>query len=393
MFHFHSHSYNTEGVDAANDQLIRTPHFQSHVSCIMMLRSFSSIRQIVNLNLRNAATTTSISKPVDPLYQGIRSATAVDQVWQLIDANAANMNEVHVITTLKMLKKIAVSCPPDSTESIKPVNLMKNIHFEKLCSHTLRIMRTMSPRNLYQLLSHLEYLAVPVNTVIFKSLLVMIKNRMNEFTLAEIVMMDIVLARLLRRYDDQMAPNQLLSVVRMALPLLVEIKVQFREVPYDDTDIVVNVLRYSCNNRLKITVVNHLMESINSRRETLNPYQCFTVMLSLSKAYRRPESDLNVDLARELTEHCMIVLAKSDYERWQTDIRRIFERSPKLPAYNKEYFDRATSLYKSLFPTLDTETMERVMKTFELNNHIDQELLNLYQERSKDANQRDDGQA
>ena len=353
----------------------------------MMLRSFSSIRQIVNVHVRNAATTTSITKTVDPLYQGIRSATAVDQVWQLIDANAKNMNEVHVITTLKMLKKIAVSCPSDSAESILPVNLMKNVQFEKLCTHTLRIMRTMSPRNLYQLLSHLDYLAVPVNTVIFKSLLVMIKNRMNEFTLTEIVMMDIVLSRLLKRSDDSTSPDQLISVVRMALPLLVEIKVQFREVPYEDMDTVVKVLRYSCNNRLKVGVINHIMESINCRRATLNPYQCFTVMLSISKAHRRSEPDFNVQLAGELTEHCMSCLAKSDYDRWQVDIRRIFERSPKLPSYNKEYFDRATSLYKSLFKTLDLETMERVMKTFELNNHVDEELLNLYEERSKDVNQ------
>lgn len=360
---------------------------------MMMLRSFSSIRQIVNCHLRNAATTTSITKSVDPLYQGIRSATAVDQVWQLIDANAKNMNEVHVITTLRMLKKIAVSCPSDSAESILPVNLMKNVQFEKLCAHTLRIMRTMSPRNLYQLLSHLEYLSVPVNTVIFKSLLVMIKNRMNEFTLSEIVMMDIVLSRLLKRSEGDKAPDQLISVVRMALPLLVEIKVQFREVPYDEIDTVVKVLRYSCDNRLKMTVINHIMESLNSRRGTLNPYQCFTVMLSISKANRRTESDFDVKLAGELTEHCMSVLAKSDYDRWQVDIRRIFERSPKLLAYNKEYFDRATSLYRSLFETLDIETMERVMKTLELNNHSDEELQNLYQERSKDINPPEDGQA
>lgn len=362
----------------------------SHVTDNMMLRSFSSVRQIVNLHLRNSATSPTVTKPLDPLYQGIKSVTAVDQVWNLIETNAKNMNEVHVITTLKMLKKIAVPPPPDSTDehaerSKSDVKLINNVHFEKLCVHTLKLMRTMAPRNLCELLSHLDYLSVPPNTVVFRSLLVTIKNRMNEFSLSDIVMMDMVLSRLLKKSANEKQPDPLMTVIRMAFPLLVEIKIQFREVPYEDIDTVVRILRYSCNNRLKISDINHLVESINSRRDKLNPYQCFTVMLSLSKTHRRGETCFNTQLASDLTHHCMDVLAKSDYDRWEVDVRRIFERSLKLLVYHREYFDRATSLYRKLFLTLDFDTMQRVLRTLELNDHVDTELSNLYEERTKDV--------
>lgn len=348
-----------------------------------MLRSILFRRLSTNLSIRKFTTRTT-QHALDVYHESIRSTTDLNRVWELVSTHEKNMNETHVIATLKVLKKLLLSSEPSKKSSLTDDDLrtlLRNENFERLCSHTLQIMRSMSPVNLAELLSLLTYLSIPTKTLIFQALLTSIKNQLNEFSLTDIAKMDRALAQILKRGKK----DYLVDAIRVALPVLLEIKAQFNEIPYDDLDSMVSILRLATSHKVKISVVNKLMEAIYTQHVRLDSYQSFSVFCSTAKASNYDELEFDSQLASNLASTCLSKLATPENPKFENDVRFIFEKVflRKHPGYSYDFFEKAAAIYKKEFPSLNFDTIERVLAKFDGYNHVDFELVNSYEKKIK----------
>ncbi|CAG2118775.1 unnamed protein product, partial [Medioppia subpectinata] len=260
----------------------------------------------------------------DVLSEAIIKSTTADQLLELISLHVNVMNNKHLSDVFESLHDIIRMSDNFHDDCLR---ILSSKEFSDLCNQSIRRMRFFQTADLLTTLKCMVLLGLSPNTAIVKSLLQMVRQMINEFTINEIIFLDFLLSRKLTETEesgnnssvidnfgnetsDDFKPTKkqiivpLVEALKLAIPLVLQLKIESKELDFDDMDLVVKCMRTAAKHNLKDDVVNGLTAAVSHRISELTISQTFSVIASLMLV-SSPNSKLNINLIDRVVNQCL----------------------------------------------------------------------------------------
>lgn len=233
----------------------------------------------------------------DLLLESFENTHSVDEVLSLVSRHRKFMRQKHIKMAFYALKVHVKS--GDDVSRITESN-----EFGLLCKATVKLIRTMKPKEVLIILSRLIDFRIPPESLIFKSTIQMLRHEMNDMYADTLLILDRMLF-----YDiDKKHPadsDATVAALRIALPMVLEIRLKNNEFDPDDVSAVTNFLRLAIVKNMSADVVNKLMVLIKTHSDRLTLFQ-FPKIISCLMSHRIDSiSGADKELAKDLLNSCV----------------------------------------------------------------------------------------
>lgn len=153
-------------------------------------------------------------------------------------------------------------------------NVTKNPSFQVLCQYFKKHVRTLNSKDAIEAVKILCYLKVPVESLIMQSVLQIIRGKVNELNIREIMFLHFVLTKLDTR-------NHLVDALKLALPLAFQIHLPL-ELDRDDLPLLRDMLSYACTHELPDRCVNNIVTGLLLHNNVMNEKIAKNIIWSLT---------------------------------------------------------------------------------------------------------------
>ncbi|XP_021930969.1 uncharacterized protein LOC110835248 isoform X3 [Zootermopsis nevadensis] len=204
----------------------------------------------------------------DFLLHDIKSSTDTTRVMQIIGAHYTIMNNRHIMQSLKSLFDLKKSGNCSMTKQ----QIINSPDFIKLCKRLKSQARGISLNDTIEALKVVSYVGVPANSTIVQILLQLVRHRINDLSLHQIIFLEFMM----RNFER----SPLVDALRIAFPLVFEAQLSLK-MAYDDVTSLAELLQYACKKRLSDSSLNSIIESLEKLSEDINVKTAKSVVWSL----------------------------------------------------------------------------------------------------------------
>ncbi|XP_054154272.1 uncharacterized protein LOC128952843 [Oppia nitens] len=270
----------------------------------------------------------------DVLTEAIINCVTIDQVLDLVSMHVNVMNNRHMADVFESLHNIVRQSNNYAEDCLK---ILSSKEFSDLCNQAIRRMRFFQTSDLLTTFKALILLRISPNTTIVQSLLQMTRQLINDFSINEIIFLDFLLnRRLIERNDSlnetevenfeneenfltrrllQQSVNEeketkkptivpLIEALKLAIPLVLQLKIESKELNFDDIDLVVKCLRAVAKHNLKDEVIDKLTLAVSYKIFELTVPQMFSIIASLTWVPTH-NTNVNTTLVHRVINQCL----------------------------------------------------------------------------------------
>lgn len=306
----------------------------------------------------------------DLLLESFSNTHSVEEVLSLISRHHQFMRQKHAKMAFYALK-VHVK----SVDEIKSIT--ESPEFDLLCKVTVKLIRTLNPKELLIIFSRLIDFNIEPATLIFQSTIQMLRHELNEMSTECLLILDRTLF-----YDiDQKHPadsDATVAALRIALPMVLEIRLKNNEFDAGDTASLVTFLRLALAKEMSADVTNNIVHLLQQQSDNLSFYQYQKVISSLMSHRARTLTGLDKDSIQELLTHCLNNFTRlvRGWE-WKRNVEEVivdlFRRSFEGTDYFcKDFLDLVVEAHLRRLPT--TKDLVRLAKHLLPFHYVNQQL-------------------
>lgn len=294
-----------------------------------------------------------------------------DEVLRFVEEHQKEMRHKLVKLTFK---KLCETCRHPKDAAL----IIQSPQFEILCGQAMKIMRTFEGGELIAILHPLVHLRVPPDTVIFQSCVRMLRIVINDLRIRSLMRLDQLLN--FQIGPDHPANNDATIIsMRVALPLVVDIKLQNNEFDPDVLPDVISSMRIITYNRLSESVINKLLLVFKDRVEQMNTFQAAKLLRCLISTELDRRKKIDKQLVDELTDLTLTRFLRTVDKNDSTEqdvIIDLFRNFVDQKIYSKELYELTARVQTDRNPTTATllwtakQLITRKHVSFPLNQRI-----------------------
>lgn len=215
-------------------------------------------------------STSKLKAEKDDIALTLDAISSFDQLFNLIQVEEKRLEEIHLVPIVKHVFNLQKSL----RTKYQPEILHSHPSFIKLC----RRLRKVAPsyHNVNDLLNCLKTLSlckVPEDSQIFKTILHLIKEKVNEMSLQQIIYLDF----LLEKSSDPLA-----RALTIALPIVFHIQL-VPQLDYQKIELMCDALSYAATRSLPAASIKFISDSIYGYRGSITHEQLLKLLWSLFK--------------------------------------------------------------------------------------------------------------
>lgn len=207
---------------------------------------------------------------------------------------------------------------------------MKHPDFGKLCSHLRSQIGLLEVRDTIESLKVMSFMGVSSNGTIVQVLLQILRHKVNELSLQQIIFVDFIL--------NQMKPSPISDALLIALPIVFEIQLPIK-MDRDNIFQLVDCLQYISKKKVSEKCVETVVNSILKCPAEIDAKLAVGIIWSITdmKADEFFEPLLNMAL-----EHLIPSMNTLPFNEIETTLGKLVNKfTPKLTFYyNERYFDK-----------------------------------------------------
>ncbi|KAJ6625240.1 hypothetical protein Bhyg_16521, partial [Pseudolycoriella hygida] len=283
-----------------------------------------SARSMLCMDTRIAPS--NITKDESDVTTIIKSASTSSELLQAIKNDANRLSAEDTLTALTAL----FEHQKNASTSISRENIVSDRTFEKLCRSLKRNSPKMELNDVINALKILSYIGTGSKSEIMLSLLHLIKNQINDVSLAHLIFLSKMLPRLDR--------TPLVEALQIALPLLLQIQIGTK-IDYENVSELTELLHFACEHRVSDQCVMNIVNSLILHGEDLSVEQSRSILWSLSDRSFR----VNNANCEKLLENAMRAMKRNinreDHKELNTTVDRLIFKYLDDPSKNVKFYD------------------------------------------------------
>ena len=309
----------------------------------------------------------------DLLHETIQATETLNDLLTVIDRHHSAFRQKHVKAAFHMLKVLHKSEGETTTIPELPQFLL-------LCKATVKLIRTFHAKELLFIFARLVDFGVSPKALIFRSVVQMLRQDINGLHADSLLLLE----NILNHDIDKQHPadtDPTVGALRIAMPLVLEIRLTNNEFESNDMSILIPSLRVAIARHLSGDLVNKLMLLIRNQNEQLTFFQYLKLVSYLTSPAIAEFKDVDMHLAHELTSHCLEQFAKlvKTYEWTRTSddaVVDMFQKSfeGRKTFYSKDFFDLVVEV--QLRRGTETRHLVKLAKSMLPYGHVSRDLVN-----------------
>lgn len=242
---------------------------------------------------------------MDILQESIVRTRSLDGLLKLISDHHTGMEERHVTLVLDIFTNQAKG------DQSKAASIVSTKEFSLLCKRILRVLPDIEPRHLLNVLYGLRTLNVPFDVLIFQSVLQMIRKRINELSISEILSLDYIL--------NLIDKSTLTEAISIALPIVLETKITSKELDLSPRH-VVSAIAFACKHKLQPVALNILISYAKTVEDQLSIDNRISLALYLSKVDISKETELDKVALMEFVARSLHIVSSTSINQLQSKL-------------------------------------------------------------------------
>lgn len=275
-----------------------------------------------------------IPRSPDILLESICKSTSIQGLNELINIHGKSMREAHVSHTLRMLSKIAY-------RESKISEVVSSREFGLLCSRAMRVMRGFECGQALSILMSLLDLKIPLNVLIFQSLLQLIRTKINEFTIKQITFLNWTIDK---KFQNQ-AKDPLVTAIKISLPMVVDLKVSHKEFLDDTSHNLIHALAFAVFADCSAKTITTLIESLNACNDPISEEDYTSLITALAHPNMSKKSkDMDMNVAEGMIIDALNFVTKTASDDKFLEVYRKAFKSKKT-FYSKPFFERMCDMF------------------------------------------------
>lgn len=207
---------------------------------------------------------------------------------------------------------------PSATSTSMKQELFSEEYFKILCSNLLRYMGHYSGASLIELLHSAIKLMPSPNCGLVRAALQIIRRRINDFDLKDLMDLNSVLTQL----SNLNCTGHTLTLVKslqLALPLATELRIEDKKFYADDIDLMTTVLSYSIEKKISIKSICRIMVILIGHQNDISVENARLILLALTSKYFVNNSKTYINLILALSNAAFQRLENSQVEMKRKD--------------------------------------------------------------------------
>lgn len=321
----------------------------------------------------------------DILSQTIASSSSLAEVYKVIGSNEfSTATPNHTCVAFRTIVELVRQGDPDKDM------ILKSPQFNKLCSIALKRIDQCSIQNAFDIINSLTNLKISPRVTLMSAALQILRQQLNRLDLTQLIHLDFILGIIGKQghsNDDSRMQIPLVEALKLAVPLVVEVRISNNEIDFDDVEQLTACMRMAAFRNINPEKLNTLMVALSSRMRQMNLTQCFWTAVVLTKQYLIQSADFDTDLAETMLEHCMSRLAKpssSDTTVSLTMMADLIEKSLSGPRhesthyYHREFFNEVARRSTLVVKSSKAEKTARIIASLSRADHFNYNLLDEY---------------
>ncbi|GFU16162.1 helitron_like_N domain-containing protein [Nephila pilipes] len=245
------------------------------LGCISKMKLHTNAAKILyssfDKDLPNPNLPTPLSRVIkhdtDILLEQLRKAKTIERLLILASSHLDVMNSQHVVTCLQNIYELS-----KTQEQFDSQHLLENTTFQSICSRLMKIIRILDSQELITVYKILSNYGVRNNTYVMQSTLKMLGAHLNDMSLGQLTFLHFLLSK--------QKHNPLVDGLRLALPLVLQVQIE-QQLDTDNMTQVIDCLQLACRSKLKLTVIEKIIETVFKKAQNLSPTNAISVIFSL----------------------------------------------------------------------------------------------------------------
>lgn len=260
-----------------------------------------------------------IPKEVDVLAETISKCQYLDDFMKLIDDHVVVMNTKHLALCFHLFDERFKL----SGSGIQRKEITESLIFDKLCKRTMKRLRYFEASDLITILKSLARLQISANTGIVRGILQLLRHHLQDLTVEQILYLDYLFSKFNTEEEAEFESTSqinyritsssyevpMMAAIQLALPLLLQIKLDAKEFDPKDISTVIKCIRKGALKGLKANTLNKLMKITLHSIEMLNPYTAVNLIAALASPRMDKDLELDTQLVEKLLDECFACLS------------------------------------------------------------------------------------
>ena len=334
----------------------------------------------------------------DILSEAIIKSPNIQTLLELIDMHSSVMNNRHLAEIFESFHDFARYGKNYDNNSFQ---LLGSPQFKTICNCVVKRIKFFAPPDTLTILKALIYLQVSPQTFIMQSVLQMARHQINDFRLEQIIFLDFLLNRKLlneKTQEEEIHDSTaeiseskqkpivpLVDALKLALPLVLQVKIESKELDFENLEMVVKCLRMGANRNIKDELLNKLIAGISIKIKELTINQAYSVVGSLA-AIKNVHPNLNTALAERVMLNCLDMITTPGVKipnniSKQFILSLLTSNRSRIDYYHKGMFNMVSNLVIENSEELPTHRACQVLKTLNNFDHVNYQLMDFVAER------------
>lgn len=272
------------------------------------------------------------NRNTDDILQNIKTSTDALELFDVVSTNVHEMSGYHVVQWLRCLYNLQ----KNGHTTIQTSHILRHPDFEKLCRKLKSTSRTIELNELIESLKFLSYLGVNTNSEITVILLNLIRQKINEIELNQIVFLNFLLGKF--------GSTPLIEALKIALPILFEINLSVK-LDHENIPQLTEFLGYIAKNQINDKCTMNVISALTLHGNQLDPNIASSIIWSLASI-----RNFQPQYERLLKNAFACVVGNIDdltFEIIETTLMRVIDKYSinQTPSfYNEEFFERCAEI-------------------------------------------------
>lgn len=327
--------------------------FKTHTNCEHLRAFCIASRDVLN-------TSTNNQQQTDILTNTLKNVKTVNTVLEMVNIHNKSMNHKHLVQALK----VVFNLQKGGNSDLSTHQITKNPHFERLCRSLKYQAGALQVNEAIESLKVLSFLGIQADSVIMQTLLQIIRHKINELTLQQIIFLEFLL--------KQFKSTPLVEALKIAVPLVFEIQLPY-QVDKDNVKALCDYFQYASTNSVSSKCIEYLCSSL------LTTENSFDTKIASSIAWSICDLDADVffePLLLKSLDFLVLNVYSMKFGDLETTLSKLSKKfSTKTPFYYHEiFFDVCANLVTE--KDLGFHYAVYILRKFFKVGHLSMNLLN-----------------